>query len=389
MQPFEIQPLFAPALSQAAQFLHRWRANEADGKPDPLRTGETAAGIETRLRWLLVANPAAREDQPLGYCVCDAEGTIRGLNLCYPGAFLWGDQRLFGLGAGSFFVETPARSLGFFLFKKFLNVPGYTFYFATTCNPLSALLWNKLGGAAVPSSAADYILPLRLDRMFPAFIAKKTSNRAAAMLAGLGGRCANPLLRLLIRPAPELTVEPCADWEKLAALARWHRPAQFVTSDRSPEFLQWRYGAASPLQPCRIYLFRDRQGNEGWFSLGDLMRGRQVQLRGSVLLDVIWPREKMSFRGILQAIVGQATPGADGIVLRAQPEFDYREFSRWVIPYKLPAPRAFVKTRAGAPAPEPEAIDLEDGDYGAWARHWGNDTAALKGEESVLEACVR
>lgn len=370
MERFEIQPVLGPALPDVADFLHRWRNNQgvnAGVQNARQRAPKSALSIERRLRWLLVENPLATEGNTLGNCLRDRMGMIRGLNFCFPSAFLAGEQRLYGLCSGSFFVEPPARSMGFFLFKKYLSTPGYSFYFAATCNAKSEPLWRNLGGRAVPNSETEYILPLRLDVMIPAFVATRTSSEVASGIARIAGRCANPVLRFLARPSAHLTIEPCQDWEKLSELFRRHRSADSITTDRSPEFLQWRYGPASPLYPCDIYLFRDQQGNEGWFSLGNLIR-RGV--RGCFLLDAIWPKEKMSFRGIFHEIVRLASTRADAVFFRRQPGIQYREYSRWVLPHKLAAPRAFVLTPKGAPAIPLDSLDYDDSDYVAWRSHW-------------------
>jgi len=193
-------------------------------------------------------------------------------------------------GFGSFFVGPPARTLGFYLFKRYLHSPGYAFFFSTTCNANSGALWAKLGACAVPNSDVEYVLPLKLDVMLPFFLAGRTSSSLAAELARLVGRCANPVLQLLARQSAELTVEPCRDWEKLAELFRRHRSAHRITTDRSTVFLQWRYGPSSHNHPFDICVFRDKLGNEGWFSLGSIIREPQT-IRGRVLLDAIWPRK--------------------------------------------------------------------------------------------------
>jgi hypothetical protein len=370
MERFEVHTVLSSTLPDVAGFLYRWRGIEAEGSSVQQPVLENALSIERRLRWLLLENPVATEDSPIGYCLRDRWGVIRGLNLSFPAAFLSADQRLLGLCAGSFFVEAPARSMGFYLFKKYLASPGYSFFFATTCNANSAKLWGTLGGRAVPNSETEYILPLRLDVMIPAFVATRTSSEVASGIARVGGRCANPVLRFLTRPSVELAIEPCQDWDKLSELSRRQRSANHITSNRSAEFLQWRYGSTSPLYPCGIYLFRDKQGNEGWFSLGNLIRGEQSQFRGSILLDAIWPREKMSFSGIFQEILHLAAAGADAIFFRSQPGLDYREYCRWVIPYRRAAPRVFVMMPKGAPPLALHSLDYDDGDYGAWRFRW-------------------
>ena len=370
MERFEIQPVLSSALPDVASFLRRWRDHQTENWFDQYPIREDPQSLERRLKWLLVENPAIPDGSQHGFCIRDHAGIIRGLTLSFPAAFLAGDRRLLGLCSGSFFVEPQARTLGYFLFKKYLRSPGYSFFFATTCNANSATLWRKMGGSAVPSSEREHILPLRLDVMLPAFVAGRTASEAAPEIARIIGRCANPFLHRLARQSTQLTIEPCQDWQKLSELFRRHRSAEWLTSDRSAEFLQWRYGPASPNYPCDIFVLRDKRGNEGWFSLSNIIRGNQGQIRGSVLLDAIWPREKMGFRDILPEILRLVASGADAIFFRPQPGLDYGECSRWIIPYRSEAPRAFVITRKVDPLLPVTSLDYDDSDYGAWAVHW-------------------
>jgi len=367
MKCFEIQPVLSSALPDVASFLRRWRADQIQGSSvrDPLC--EDPMSIERRLRWLLVENPVTNYTTQHGFCIRDHQGIIRGLTLSFPAAFLAGDRRRLGLSSGSFFVEPQARTLGYYLFKKYMSTPGYSFFFATTCNANSGALWEKLGGAAVPKSDVEYILPLRLDIALPAFVAKRTSSKVASGLTRIFGRCANPMLQLLAQRSAGLTIEPCEDWQRLSDLFRRHRPHDWIVSDRSADFLRWRYGPTSPYFPCDIYLFRDKRGNEGWFSLGNLMRGN---FRGSVLLDAIWPREQMSFRDIFREILRLAATEGDAIFLRPQPGLDYCDFSPWVIRRRLEAPRVFLITPKGDPLLAVDSLDYDDSDYGAWEVHY-------------------
>lgn len=370
VERFEIDPVLSSTLPEVAGFLHRWRVTEAAESVIGQHAAEDPRSIERRLRWLMLDNPAATQGSRLGYCVRDRRGAIRGLTLTFPANFLCGANRLPGLCAGSFFVEAPARSMGFYLFRKYLASPGYSFFFATTCNANSAGLWKSLGGRAIPDSDVEYVLPFRLDVMIPAFVAARTSSEVASRIARISGKCANPILRRLTRRPEELAVEPCRDWEKLAALARRDRTAASIASDRSAEYLQWRYGPGSPQYPCGIYLFRDKRGNEGWFSLGNLIRGERGQIRGSVLLDAVWPREKMSFSRIFHAIVLQADAGADALFLQPRHGIDYRKYSRCVMRRRFVAPQGFVAGRKGDPPAALDSFDYDDIDHTAWTFQW-------------------
>ena len=159
MERFEIQPVLSSALPDVAGFLRRWRDNQAEGSSVPHPVREGSLSIERRLRWLLVENPVTTDGSQHGFCIRDHLGIIRGLTLSFPAAFLAADQRLLGLCSGSFFVEPQARTLGYYLFKKYLSSPGYSFFFATTCNANSGALWGRLGGCAVPNSETERITP--------------------------------------------------------------------------------------------------------------------------------------------------------------------------------------------------------------------------------------
>jgi hypothetical protein len=361
MKPLEIQPVLGSTLPEVASFLHRQR-----GEPANVTAFQSPSrlNIERRLNWLLLGNPVVRDGAHHGFCVRDSSGIIRGLTLCFPGAFLAGDQRILGLGSGSLFVEPQARMAGFYLFKKYLNSSGYSFFFSTTCNANSAALFCQLGGGPVPNSAPECILPIKLDALLPALVAGRARNEALSAIARVLGRCANPILQLFERRSPELTIMPCRDWWKLSDLFRRYRSKDWITTDRSVEFLQWRYGQNADLYPSGVYLFHDKRGNEGWFSLGAMIRGSQGQIRGSVLLDAIWPREKMRFRDVFRGILQIVAPHADALFFRPRPGLDYSECSPWTIPRRWASPSVFAITRKGDPRFAVASLDLAfaDGD---------------------------
>jgi hypothetical protein len=354
---FEIEPVLGSALPEVARFLQSWDQGSAVERPVRADSPTTDARLRW-LQWLLVENPLTTAASQHGLCIRDASGVIAGLLLSFPGVFLAGDRRIRGLGSGSFFVDPRARTLGFYLFKRYLTAPGYGFFFSTTCNANSGPLWRTLGAGAVPQSDTEYILPLKLDVMLSAFVARRNSSPLGLGTARVLGRCANPVLQLFARGSRQLTTEPCRDWEKLAELSRRHRPANLITTDRSAVFLRWRYGQHPPNHPFDVWSFRDKRGNEGWFALGTIVRGVQGQIRGCVLLDAVWPRERMSFRDILSAIVRLVASEADAIVLPPRPGLDYGECSRWIILRTLDAPRVFALTRKGAAPVTVSSLDL-------------------------------
>ena len=364
IKQYEIQSLDDSALLEVVRFLSRF---PCEAGPESLIgpvVDVNCPKIERSLRWFLLENPAARDSQHFGFCVRDKAGEIRGLNLRFPAVFLAGDRRILGLGGGGLFVEPEFQTLGFFLFRKKLSLRGYSFFFATTCNSKSAPLWQARGGCAVPNSNVELVFPLKLDNLLIELAIRKKLSVTCERIGGSLGRWANPILHTLERQAMELTVEPCRDWQKLSALFYRHRSKRWVTSERSPEYLEWRYGRNSDGKPSGVYLVHDRCGNEGWFSLGNSTRGRRGEIRGVTLLDAVWPREHMSPGKFFSAVVRHVDDKADAIFLRPRPEYDYRECSPWIVRRKWAVPTSFVITRNRVDLEGAASLDLvpADGD---------------------------
>ena len=364
IKQFEIRPVDESALSDVTRFLSRCSGGQGREWSIGPVVEVSCPNIERRLRWLLLENPVAKDQQEYGFCVRDKAGEIRGLNLRFPTVCLAGDRRIRGLGSGGFFVESEAQTLGYFLFKRKLSLHGYSFFFSTTCNSKSALLWEKLGGCAVPSSNVEYVLPLRLEMLLTGLLSRKKSRIAYEKLGRFVGRWANPILHIVERQATELTIESCQDWQKLSALFHRHRSKEWVTTDRSPEYLEWRYGRSSEACPSGVYLVRDRRGNEGWFALGSTLRGRRGEIHGMILLDAVWPREHISPRKLFSAMVRLVDGQADAIFLRPRLGHDYRGCSPWMIRRNLTAPSSFVIIRDRVDFKGSSSLDLvpADGD---------------------------
>jgi len=366
MEKFDIEPVLPTKLTEIARFLVKCRTSDGS-TPSLMQTyANGIADVEHRIRWLLLDNPAANGSEPLGFYVHDRTAGIRGVTLCFPARFTYGEKPVSGLGSGSFFVDMEAHSLGYYLFRKYLARPGYDFYFATTCNAASASLWKQLGGTSAGRSEIDYILPLRLDSLLATKVASRTRSHAAATLARLGGQCADAVLTLMTHASARLTVELCEDWDKLTELSRRHTPQNIISSERSANSLQWRYGPASPAHPCRIYLIRDTRGNEGWFALGRAAPTGKDGVTSCALLDAIWPTGKMAFRDLVPWIIRMAPESAEAVFVRCRPDTDLAAEWRWLLRRRLSGPRAYVIVPRSAPILPFGLMDYDDNDYVAW-----------------------
>jgi hypothetical protein len=364
MEKFDIRPILSSEIPDVAGFLYRWHADRVQDPLNQRPIQDPLLSTELHLRWLLLQNPYGILTSGHGFCVRNSSGVIMGLILTFPGMFLAADLRIAALCSGSFFVHPSARIQGFYLFKRYLHSPDYRFFYGTTCNPNSGALWEKMGGSAVPQSETEYILPLNLEIMLPVFLAQSNSSDLRQRIAGTFGRYVNPIFESLLRRSTKLTIEPCRDWDKLSEIFRRHRPVNLITTDRSTVFLQWRYGQSSPNHSADIYLFRDKRGNEGWFALAKISRGRRSQIKGCLVLDTIWPRERMNFTDIFPAILEAVAFKADAIFFHPRFNIEYRECSRWIIPRRLAGPQAFAIGRKGREPLAISSLDLvpSDGD---------------------------
>jgi hypothetical protein len=368
MEKFEIQAISTQTITEVASFLHRWHGDTNSHASAQGTIPQECERLKKHLHWLLLENPLAASSPQHGFCARNASGVIVGLLLCFPNAFIVEDSRLLGSCGGSFFVEQSARIQGFYLFKKYLNDSSCDFYFGTTCNANSGALWKKLGGLPVPRSEKTYIVPVNFEAVLPAFIATKTSSKLATRAAGALGYLATELTKLASGRARDFAVEPCQDWQKLSEIFLRHRPPSCITTYRSPEFLKWRYGPGSPNPNAETCSFRDKRGNEGWFVIAENLGGRTGQMRGALLLDAVWPHDKIEFKQLLQAVLRRPmVRTADALFLHQRLGVNYGQCRALIIPRTLPAPRAFEITRKGLPPIDVSKLDLvpADGDS-AW-----------------------
>jgi hypothetical protein len=350
---FEIQPLHADALDDAAAYLARRRPRV------------DATSWAPHLRWLLVDNPLAASAPDHGLCLRDSAGAIAGLDLAFPAAFCSGERRMLALGSGGYFVEPEARGLGFYLFKRHLQSPGFAFFFATSCNAASGALWQALGACAAAECDVEYVVPIDLGVVLAASLQTRDASAPTVMAGRFAGRCATALRSICSRTT-ELTAEPCRDWDKLAELARRHRPQRWITAERSAAYLRWRYGPRSPNHAAELCVFRDRRGNEGWFALQPTARGERTRVRGRLLLDAVWPRDRMSVGDVITTMARFPRREADAIYLRPRPGVEYDACGPWIIRRRREAPPVFAVAARGHAPLTPSSLDLvlADGDGG-------------------------
>lgn len=360
----EIESVGARHLASVARFLASWHENDVEDDGERAFRTLDPSRIQRQLEWRLVRNPARGSDSDLGYYVRNEGGEIIGTILTFPARFLLGDRALAGLCSSCFFVRPEARLEAFLIFKKYLTAPRYDFYFGTTCSSYSGKLWQKLRGLPVPGSQFEFILPFRTGTLLEALADSKRLHRNWGTLARIIGYGTDTLRTELIKKPRRLTSQKTADWEHLASLSKRHRRAELLTTERSVEFLMWRYEWCTAIPPHQVYSFKDSQGNEGWFSLGRVARGRRGQVRGAILLDCVWPREKIKLLDIVTLAADICSSECDALFLSARPGIQYANLRQMTIRRRLDGPQSFTLAANSSNAIDSNIFDFvpADGD---------------------------
>ncbi len=270
---FHIEPLGAENLDDAAGYLVR-RGGDAD-VPSMVRA----------LRWRLFDNPAARSHIEAGQLLRTDAGAVAGIHLSIPQRFVADGRIVHALCSSALYVDDSARLQGFVMFRRFLGQPDVDFSFASTCNVASAALWERVGGRAVDASRHEVILPLQTTRVVESLVPAGSRRSIAAAAAAVGGGALG-LARAWGRRGVQ--AEPTVDWERLAACARRHADRS-ISSERTAQFLAWRYEQNPAPTPYRVWWVRDRAGREGWLSAGPLFRAAAPDLRCWIVTDIVWP----------------------------------------------------------------------------------------------------
>jgi hypothetical protein len=234
-----------------------------------------------------------------------------------PFRYRLGERRLLGLASGTYFADPEVRGLpAFFLFKRFLGMPGYDFYFANTCNLASGRVWEKCGGRPEPSSDGQWLVPLR----FGPLVREVFIRRGYAQLAPLAAAL-TPIADMLIRrPGLDmLQLEPTDDLQFMASAAEHSRAPELLTPQRDLAYLRWQFVAGQEAMPKEAFRFRDAQGREGWTSIGCSRRGADFQLRCATILDWVAPPE-IDFATIVRAVARRFADSSDVVLFRSRPD---------------------------------------------------------------------
>jgi hypothetical protein len=285
-----------------------------DSPSRPMANPRPSAELVDILRWRLLENPDRRADIDLGLVVRSEAGNLAGVVLTFQNMFVFGGQRLLGLGMGSFYVDPRARTRGFFMFRRFLKTTGVDFFFATTCNAISAQLWSRLGGKPIPGSYETYSLLLHAGSVAYEYALRGRAHGIWAPAARVVGTLASPFLAHWRRQT-EIDLQPEADWKRMADLAVRYRDPKILTGERSVEYLRWRYEKSPSAERNEIVRFEDSQGRAGWFVAQLQPDIGQSKIRNYCILDLIYPPTGLDLAGLVNAMAAHYADRADLLYL--------------------------------------------------------------------------
>jgi hypothetical protein len=339
MQAFEIQPIREPDLQAVADFVRRSRHGAPDSGTDDAAApaGSTTADYLEVLRWRTQLNPARPAELELGHAIRGAEGAVAGVHIICPFRYRGGDRRFAALASSTFYADPEVRIQAFFLFRRYLALPGFEFYFANTCNVSSGRVWEKCGGRMAPASDSQWLLPLRMAPLVRELLVRRHRRAVAQVAAPLAAMVDWMIPR---RRSCELALEPTADLELLAHTAdRWRNP-KLLTPDRDLSYLQWQFVAGQASRPKQAYRFVDSQGRDGWVAVGERRAGVDGNLRVVTLLD--WAAPPMDFATIVRSAGQRFADSGDAIVFRSRPDISLESHPPRLRRQTYPYPTCFL-----------------------------------------------
>ncbi len=315
MPTFDITPLGEADLPAVGAYVHAAR-NLAAEFEDEGGGALTPEFYERTARWRTALNPARPSELELGHAIRREDGTIAGVHLISPFRYRQGERRVLGLASGTYFADADARMQAFFLFKRFLGMKGFDFYFANTCNLYSARVWEKCGGRPGPESEFSWLVPLRVAPLVREVLLRRGWPRLAN-----AGRAAARLIDLVAtkRGSGALELASTADLEFLAATADKWRAPELLVPDRDAAYLHWQYVAGQAVAPKDVLRFRDGQGREGWVAVARSRAGIDWKLEVAAMVDWVVPTG-FDFATLVNSVARRFAGEADVVTYRKRPD---------------------------------------------------------------------
>jgi len=283
------------------------------------QSGKDPAETIAHLTWLLVENPARRNDMALGCGARSSDGALVGCILYLPQMFIFRNNPVRVLGSTSFYVEEAHRGSGGAIFLKFARAAQGAPLFGNSANAIAAQLWKARGAKAIPDSDHELLGIIRWPSVVEEAMARRSVNASIARLAGAGmgwlrfvrslklqQNCANRLVKLSsVEQAKEITRAEASD---------------AVTALRDQSYLKWRYDSKHD-PSIALFAFTSHYAQTPTFvAVNERHRGHRGQICALNMLDLFPKPDAATTLAIVTALEDRYRDRADMIVLRGQDE---------------------------------------------------------------------
>lgn len=296
-------------LEAAARFL----ARESSGV-EP--AAAAAAHAAARLRWLLLDNPARRDDVPLGWLLRDDAGEVVGAMTCVPQRFAIDGRRLTALMSADYYVSPSHRGPGLGIFLRYLRLGDRFPLYCTTAGAATGPLWARFGGAAIAGQDHELLGVAAPAAVIEEAVWRRSGSRWLARVAG-GVAAAAPGGGWRRRPADDADLEPLTSADAAAAVVL-QEPAGVLAAVRDRSFLHWRHFSRDAAARG-VYAYR-RAGAAGpsLVVVDRCMRGHRGQVRGLTVSDLWGPLDPQDLPTLAALLDSRYSGSYDTLTFRGQ-----------------------------------------------------------------------
>ncbi|HET7251772.1 MAG TPA: hypothetical protein VFI79_18160 [Gemmatimonadales bacterium] len=238
----------------------------------------------TRMPWRGARNPWSG-GHPLG-CVLIADGDCVGYYFAIAQPIVVGATTGIATWGVDLYVRPDHRGgLASLALIRAVHRLAHPMVVATdTANPLSAGIWLRLGAIPLPQGEVSLLLPIRWARVALAMAARRVwgwqrpiaADEPDSWRGRVGERVTTGGWRSGI----------ATEFSGAARLWSDVRHRFGLSTDRTPEFLAWRYGPGSP--GGVVVMLHDRDGRaRGWYAYRISIRGARLPIRVVRVLDLV------------------------------------------------------------------------------------------------------
>ena len=279
---------------------------------------EAEAGVEARLRWLVLENPARESATPLGWGLRASTGAFVGCILCVPQKFRSQQQEFVLMGSTSFYVDEAYRGRGGLVFLRYSQLNRRWALFGNSANAEAAQLWKARGAIPVGHSDHELLGVIRWRPLIEDLVLRNVQNRGLARLAsGVIAPLVSPLQRPRTGSAESGELLPLASANQVMNLPLSEVGSK-ITAVRDLPYIRWRYFSGRDASVA-AFAFRSRKLDKDILvTVNQRNRGRLGQLRTLNVLDVYPEVTPLWHAAIVSALLRRYRESVDAVVLRGQ-----------------------------------------------------------------------